>query len=227
MKTGKSMGRVIGGLFFAQFVCLMVGFILLMPAVGTDYLDVAAGMEGTVRTAVIFLLAAAAVTLGLAFAAFPVFREYSLRAALWMIAISAVWLVMQSVDNIHILSMLSLSKRYAENTALNPDVFTLLAASTRSTRLFAHYTELLMMDVWFLSLYGALFAFRLVPRGLAALALLGVMVHVIGLPLAMFVGYPIILNLAYGNLVGYVLIVGWLIAKGFPEQDQAFRGQSM
>jgi Domain of unknown function (DUF4386) len=219
MKTSKTTGRVIGAWLFAQFIGLLVGFVLLMPAVGTDYLTVDSGMESAMRAGVIFLLASAAITLGLAFAAFPVFRAHSERTALWLLAISAVWLVIQSVDNVYLLSMMSLGKRYAQDPAANADVYNSLAAGLRSTRLFAHYTELLVMDVWFVSLYGALFAFRLVPRALGAVAVLAVAVHIVGLPLATFIGYPVVLNLAYGNLVAYVLIIGWLLARGFPESS--------
>jgi Domain of unknown function (DUF4386) len=224
MKTRKNIGRLIGALLVVQFVGLLVGFILLLPAIGTDYLNVAAGVEASTRTAVILLLATGVVTLLLALATFPVFREYSERTALWFLAISAIWLVMQAVDSIHILSMLSLSKRFAENASVNSEAYNLLAASVRSTRVFAHYTELLMMDVWFISLYVALFAFRLVPRLLAVFSVLGVVVHSIGIPLPMFVGYPIISNLAYGNLVGYALIGIWMIVRGFPEPRRADNG---
>src|SRR5215468_5930098 len=115
MNTRRNTGRLIGALFVAQFVGLLVGFILLLPAIGTDYLSVAAGVEAETRTAVVLLLAAGAVTFLLALVAFPVFRDYSERTALWFLTISAIWIVMQSDDSIHILSMLSLSKRYAQD----------------------------------------------------------------------------------------------------------------
>src|SRR5688572_17235770 len=101
MKTRKSTGRLIGALMLVQLVGLSLPFILMMPGLTTDYLNAAAPMAGSIRSAVFLLFANAAVTLGIAIAAFPLFREYSLRTAIWLLAISTAWLVMQSVDNAH------------------------------------------------------------------------------------------------------------------------------
>src|SRR4051794_12597459 len=107
MKT--NVGRVVGALVFVQLAGLIVPFVLLDPAVKSDYLGVDAAMAGAIKTAVFMLFANAAVTLGIAIAAFPELRRYSVRAAILLTVISTVWVVMQSVDNAHLLSMLSLS----------------------------------------------------------------------------------------------------------------------
>src|SRR5262249_4513091 len=130
--------------------------------------------------------------------------------ALWFVAISVVWLILQSTDNAHILSMLSMSKRFAEGGIANADLYSLVAEQVRSTRIWIHYTTLFVIDVWLGSLYGALFAFRFVPRALSALALLTIAFHFIGLPLAMFVGYPQIISFAYGLVVSYIVVGAWL-----------------
>jgi len=224
MKT-SSTGRWIGGLLLAQMVGLTVAFATLQPGVATDYLGRAAGMAPTIRTAVILLFVNAAITLAIAIVAFPVFREYSLRTAIGLLAISTVWVVMQSVDNAHILSMLSLSERYTDAAGANADLYNLLGAQVRSTRVFVHYATLLVIDLWFGLFYGALFMFRLVPRVLGGLGLLAVALHLIGIPLSVFIGYPTILPLAYGLGISYLLFGGWLVLKGFPEDTGENREQ--
>lgn len=220
MKTNKTVGRLIGALLLAQLAGLSVPFIVLMPGVTTDYLNAAVPMAGSIRVAVFLLFANAAVTLGIAIAAFPVFREYSARMALWLTAISTAWLVMQSVDNAHILSMLSLSQRYTEAAGANAELYNIVGAQVRSTRVWVHYTELLVIDMWFALLYGALLRFRFVPRVLGWFGLLAVVLHLVGIPLAMFIGYPSIPQLGFSLAISHVVIGGWLVVKGFPERYQ-------
>src|SRR6476620_1824994 len=162
MKT--NVGRIVGALVFVQLAGLIVPFVLLDPAVKTDYIGIDAAMSGTIKTAVFVLFANAAITLGIAIAVFPELRRYSVRAPLLLIVVSTIWAVMQSVDNAHLLSMLSLSIRHADAAGANADLYGLLAAQVRSTRVWVHYTELLVIDVWMAVFYGALFAYRLAPR---------------------------------------------------------------
>jgi hypothetical protein len=218
METRKNIGRLIGALLFVQLAGLSLPFILLMPGVKTDYLNAAAPMAGSIRVAVFLLFANAAVTLGLAIVAFPVFREYSARMALWLLAISTVWFVMQAVDNAHILSMLSLSTRFTEAAGANADLYSTLGAQVRSTRVWVHYTELLVINMWFALLYSALLRSRFVPRLLGWFGLLAVVLHLIGIPLAMFIGYPSIQPLGFSLAISHLLIGGWLVWKGLPEQ---------
>jgi hypothetical protein len=214
MKT--NVGRVVGALVFVQLAGLIVPFVLLDPAVKTDYLGVDAAMAGTIKTAVFMLFANAAVTLGIAIAAFPELRRYSVRAAILLIVVSTVWVVMQSVDNAHLLSMLSLSTRYSDAGGANADVYNVLGSQVRSTRIWVHYTELLVIDVWMAVFYALCFAYRLVPRTIGAIGLVAVAVHLFAIPMAMFIGYPNGGFLGASLAVSHVLVGGWLIAKGFP-----------
>ena len=210
-------GRIVGSLVLLQLAGLTVPFIILMPGVTTDYLNVAAGMSATIKTAVFLLLANAVITLAISIAAFPLIREYSVRAAVLFVAASVVWMVMQSVDNAHILSMLSLSRRYAESGGANVDLYNFLGPQVRSTRIWIHYTELLVIDAWFACFYGILFRYRFVPRLIAAFGLLAVALHLIAIPLPMFIGYPSTQPLGAILAVSHVLVAGWLIVKGLPE----------
>src|SRR3954468_19533183 len=111
MESGVRIGRLTGILVFVQLALLIVPYVILMPGVTTEYLTAAAGMSATIKTAVFLLFGTAAVTLAIAIITYPVFREYSQRWTLWLVAISVVWFVMQCLDNANILSMLSLSRR--------------------------------------------------------------------------------------------------------------------
>jgi hypothetical protein len=214
-------GRLVGVLVFVQLAGLMVPFVLLDPAVKTNFISVDSAMAETIKTAVFLLFANAAVTLAIALVAYPELLERSVRAGLLLVVVSTVWVVMQSVDNAHILSMLSLSTRYAEAGGTNADLFNLLAGQVRSTRVWVHYTELLVIDVWMAVFYGVLFAFRLVPRPIGTIGFLAVIIHLLAIPLALFIGYPRSGYLGASLAVSHVLTGGWLVAKGFRERDLA------
>lgn len=223
MRSAKSIGRIIGILLFVQLVVLTPAFILLMPMTTSGFLENAAGVSFQIKVAVFLLFANGALTIGIAITAFPIFREYSVRAALWFLAFSIIWFAMQAVDNIHILSMLSLSQQFTEGGALNAELFGAVATAVRSTRRWAHYTELLVIDTWFVVLYISLFRFALVPRVLAGFGLIMVAVHTTGITLPVFAGYPIVPLMAYSMALSYLALGTWLVVKGFEEGQRPLR----
>jgi hypothetical protein len=226
MRDAKSIGRIIGTLLFVQLVGLSLPFILLLPITTSAFLENAAGIAFQIRVAVLLLFANSALTIGITIAAFPVFREYSYRMALWFLALSIIWFAVQAVDNIHILSMLSLSQQYAEGGASNAELFGTLATAVRSTRVWAHYAELLVIDTWFFVLYSLLFRFSLVPRALAGFGLIMVIVHTTAIPLPMFLGYSRVLVLAYSLALSHLALGTWLVLKGFEERHRRPRAEA-
>jgi hypothetical protein len=217
MRSAKSVGRIIGILLFVQLAGLTIPFILLMPAATPDYLDVDAGMAFEIKLAVFLLFVNAVVTMGIGIAGFPVFRDRGIRYALWFLAFSVIWFVIQAVDSAHILSMLSFSRQYAESAGANAELFRIMGTEIRATRVWVHYTELFVIDAWFALLYSLLLRFGLVPRWLAGFGLLAVVLHTAGIPLAVFIGYPSILPLGFSLAMSHTAIGGWLAIKGFPE----------
>jgi hypothetical protein len=208
-----------GILFLSQFLGLMVGFILLVPITTSAYLENAAAVSPQLRLSVLLLLATGFLTIGMSIFMFPYLREHSYRMALWLLALSIVWFAMQAVDNQNILSLMSLSQQYAGRSTPNADLINVVADSVRVTRRWSHYTELLVMDLWYFMFYFALLRFSLVPRALAGFGLLMVIVHAVGIALPVFVGYPSVLVLAYSMLLAYVAVGGWLVVKGFRETN--------
>jgi hypothetical protein len=209
-------------LLFVQLVGLSLPFILLMPITTAGFLANAAGIAFQIRVAVLLLFANSALTIGIAIAAFPVLRKYGYRMALWFLAVSVIWFAMQAVDNAHIMGMLSLSQQYADGGAANAELFQALGGAVRSTRRWVHYTELFVIDAWFFLFYGLLFRFTLVPRALAAFGLIMVIVHLIAIPLPMFMGYKSVMPMLGASLALSHLAVGiWLLVKGFTERTHA------
>jgi hypothetical protein len=219
MKSAKSTGRIIGMLLFVQLAGLIVPFVLLHPLTGgsRDFLANAAGASFQIKVAVFLLFANCALTISIAIAAWPVFRQYSEAMALWLVAASVIMFSLQAVDNAHILSMLSLSQQYVQ--AGGPDeLFQTLAAVVGSTRRWVHFTELLVIDAWIFVLYISLWRSALVPRALAAFGLITVMLHFTAIPLRGFLGYSLVTPLGVPMALSHLALALWLMAKGFKER---------
>src|SRR5207253_7134025 len=123
--------------------------------------------------AVFLLFAGSAMAIGITATAWSVFREYSSAMALWLVALAVASFSLQAVDNAHLLSMLSLSQQYAEAGASKAELFQGLAVVVGAMRKWSHYSFLLVIGSWIFLLYGLLYRFRLVPRWLAVVGLLG------------------------------------------------------
>jgi|SRR5687768_973019 len=219
MESGRSTGRIVGILLFLQLAALGVGFVSAVPLTTSGFLENALGVSFQIRAAVLALFVSSAITVGIAVAGFPVFRELSYRMALSFVAVSIIWFAVQSVDNVHMMSMLSLSQHYAQNGAANSELFEALGTVVRSTRAWSHNTELLIIDGWFFLLYALLFRFSLIPRALAGFGMLMAAIHTTGISLPMFIGYERMLVLAYSLPLGQVAVGTWLVVKGFAERS--------
>jgi hypothetical protein len=209
----------VGILLFAHLVGITVGFILLIPITSPEFLQNTAAISSQIRAAVFLLFATSALTIGISIYVFSVFREHSYRMALWLIAFSIIWFSMQAVDNQHILSMMSLSQQYVEGGGSNAEVFRILATAVRAERKWSHYTELLVIDVWFFLFYLIMFRFTLVPRALSGFALAMVLVHTVAIALPVLMGYTQVLMLAYSMALSYLVMGTWLVVKGFADRN--------
>jgi hypothetical protein len=218
MKSAKCVGRWIGVLLLVHLAGLIVPFVMLHPVArgSRDWLANAAASSFQIKAAVFLLFANTALTIGIAIAAWPVFRRHSERMALWLVALGVIMFTLQAVDNAHVLSMVSLSQQFAQ-TGGPADVFQTLAAAAGSTRRWVHYSELLAIDAWILVLYSVFFRFALVPRALAGFALLTVVLHLTGITLPLWLGYPSVTLLGASLALGHTALAVWLMVKGFRE----------
>jgi len=160
MKSAKSPGRLIGVLLFLQLAGLIVPFVLLHPLTTgpQDFLANAAGASFRSGWLCFSCLRIVRLTDRHFNRAWPLFRQYSERMALWLVAASVIMFALQAVDNAHILSMLSLSQQYAQ--AGGPDeLFQTLAVVSARPGGGCISTELLVIDSWIFLLYSVLYRF--------------------------------------------------------------------
>lgn len=213
MLTPRTVGRIIGLLLFIQLALLILPFVLLLPLTTPDFLVTAAGHATRIRTAVLLLYGTGALTVGIALLAYPFVRRSGSWMTLALLAASVLVLGLQAVDNGHILTLLSLSQRYAAEIAARAEL-AVAGEVVRAARRWAHYTGLLAIEAWFALFYFALFRQSLVPRALAAFGVLMAVVHAAAVTLPAFAGSSGMSALAPSLGLAHVAAGSWLLAKG-------------
>lgn len=226
MQVSISVGRAVGLLLLVQLVTgLMLPYILLLP-VSTPagaFLESAAGMATTVRLSVLMLFVGSAVSLGIAAAQWPSVRERHGQLGLWLLALAVMNFTLQLAENAQWLTLLSISQGYASSGAADASVFQALGVAAHASFRWAHYSHILIVVAWLLTLYLLLYRGSLVPRALATFGMGAALLHFIGIILPTFGGYRMPYPEFFGMPLGLATLVValWLMAKGFPTAGPA------
>ncbi|HEX8737170.1 MAG TPA: DUF4386 domain-containing protein [Pyrinomonadaceae bacterium] len=230
MKSAKSIGRTVGILLLLQLAAgLTLPFILMKPltAGAPGFLTAAAENSFQIRSAVLLSFVGAALTVALGITAFPVFRRYSNAAAILFLVVCVVSCVLDAVHGGTVMSMLSLSQQSVNAGGANAGLYELVGAAVASARRWAHCMQLVAVGAWIIVFYSSLFRFALIPRALAALGLVGIILQFIGVTLMMLLGYSVIGELAMPMLPIQIAVAAWLIVKGFNEQLPAAAAETI
>lgn len=220
MRSAKSTGRTTGVLLLLQLAFgLMLPFMLWHPLIRgvPAFLTDAAAKAPQIRAGVFLSLVGGALTLAIGITAFPIFRRYSYTLALWFLAACLISCTLDIVQNATVMSMLSLSEEYAKASTVDRGFFQGLGALAASTRRWVHYTQLLGFGAWIFLFYIALLRSALIPRVLAGLGVVGILLQFTGVTLFGFLGYPNVMQMAMPMFPIHVAAGLWLIVKGFKE----------
>jgi len=224
MENPKSAARMIAFLLLLQMACgPIVNFVLLQPVLGRDvFLENAAAHPLQVGVAVLMGLAMSAFSVGIAIVATPLFNRYSAAMARWLFAIAVAGFALAAVENVNVLSMLSLSQTYASADSADSHLLQTLAVTVTSPRIWAHYLGLIFAGGFAFVLYGVLFRFALVPRVLAAFGLIAALLEIVAVALPLF-GYPVVFPMLAPLGVAHLVLMIWLVTKGFAERRRHAR----
>ncbi len=83
--------------------------------------------------------------------------------------------------------------------------------------------QLLAIGAWMFVFYISLFRFKLIPRVLAVIGVIGVTLQFIGVTLMMLLGYRSIGEMAMPLLPIQITVAVWLIVKGFNDPTQSLQ----
>jgi hypothetical protein len=220
LKSAKSVGRTVGILLLLQLAAgLMLPFILIIPLVAGSpgFLTAAAEHSFQIRAAVLIAFVGSALTVSIGITAFPVLRRYSEATALWFLAVCIISCALDLVHGATVMSMLSLSRQYVTEGAADQGIYQLVGVAVASARRWAHDTQLAAIGGWIILFYSSLLRFGLIPRVLAILGLIGILLQFIGVTLMMLLGYSPIGEMAMPLLPVQITVAVWLMVKGFNE----------
>jgi len=220
MRSAKSTGRTVGVLLLLQMGCgLVLPFVLWHPLIvgSPAFLTAAAASSFQIRAGVFLSFVGGALTVAIAITAWPIIRQYSDRVALWFLVVCAISCTLDAMQNATVMSMLSVSQEYANAGTADAAVITGVGSLAATTRRWVHYTQLLGFGAWILLFYLSLLRFDLVPRVLAILGLIGILLQFTGVTLLAFLGYSSVTLLAMPLAPIHIANGLWLIVKGFKE----------
>jgi hypothetical protein len=206
-------------LLLVQLTGLIVPFVMLHALYAPPgFLQSAAAGAAVIRWAVLLLLANGALSTGISVFVHPDIRPTGRGLAQWIIVLGAIWIALQAVDNTHVTAMVSLSQHYTDSAGAARATFESLGPVTAATRRAAHYSVLLAIGAWMLLFYAALWRSRLVARVLPAFGVLAAALHIAGVSLPVFVGYPGVLQMGMVLAASHGALILWLLARGFAER---------
>ncbi len=216
MTAARNAGRVVGVLTLAQMLAgALVHGVLTAPLFGSPGFLVNAAPHSTqIASSVVLGLAMGALSVGIAVAAFPVVRQDAQGTALWLLALASAGLALSALEQIGVMSMLSLSEAYAKATPVEREPFQGLRIVVASARNWAHYIGLTVGGSTIFVLDSAMFRLRLVPRWLAAFGMAAAALQVIVVAMPLFgkrVVFPLLAPLGVSQLV----LAIWLMTRGF------------
>jgi hypothetical protein len=221
MNSARSAGRVVGILLLVQAVIgSVVNFVLLAPefAGSSTFLANAAPNATRFSIAALLLLVAGVVSVAISTTAWPIFKLRSERLALAYFGLGVAAIALAAVESAAIMSMLTVSKEYVGAGGADARTFEMLGATVRYGRYWAHYTSLLTGSFTVFLFYVMCFRFSLIPRVLAGVGLITVLVQMTGLTLPFF-GERVNFYLLTPMGICFLLLALWLMVRGFSDPE--------
>lgn len=221
MKTAMSAGRVVGLLILVQMVAgMLVHFVLTAPLFGVPgFLLNAAAHASQIALSVLLGLAMAALSIAIAAVVFRFIRPRAEGMALALLALAAASFAVTAVEQVSVMSMVSLSEAYAKASAAEREAFRGLRIVVASARNWSHYVGLIIGGGSVFLLYAALYRLTLVPRALAAFGMAAAALQMTAVAMPLFgigIMFPLLAPLALSQLA----LALWLMAQGLRVQAE-------
>jgi hypothetical protein len=219
MEDASRIGRIIGVLIIVQMAgSAMVNGVLEAPLFGAPgFLVNAAPHSRQIGLAAVLSLLTEAMWLGIAVTAFTIICQRTQRLALWFVSLAAVVLAVAVVENIGVMSMVSLSEAYAKASAVEREQLQTVRVVVASARNWAHFMARIVDGGAIFVFYAVLYRCALIPRALAGFGLIAavLMVTAVGMPIF---GHEVVFPMLAPMGVSQLLLALWLIARGFRRQ---------
>lgn len=221
MTAAQRAGRIIGVAIIVQMVGgFLVNFVLEAPLFGAPgFLVSGAPHAQQIAVAALSGMVTEGLWLVTAVTVFPFLWQRSQRLAIALVALAAVLLAAAVFESAGVMSMLSASQAYARADEAGRGQFEHVRLVVASARNWAHFIARILDGITLFVFYAGLYRFVLIPRLLAGLGLIAVPLMITGL-LQPFFGNEVIFPLLAPLGLSQLLLAGWLLARGFREEQR-------
>lgn len=220
MDATRKIATVAGALFIVAFISGILTVPLLNPSLDdSNYLSRISANENQFIAGVLFQLIEAFAGAGIAISLYPILRKYGEGLALGSVGFRIIEAVAYVVGAVGLLSLLTLSQKYATAGAASVPSFQTLGTVLLSVRDWTQLLGLIAFYMGALMYYYVFYQSRLIPRWLSGWGLVGA---ALGMGSSMLVLFLVIGSFSTAQVVlalpiaaNEITLAVWLMVKGF------------
>ena len=224
MQSNIKLGRTAGILLFT-IVALGIPAMNLRNLFGS--MGWSSGLlehisQNTFEIQVSILLDLVVCSLWLAFAIFmfPIIKSFRKRFAQWFLGIWILHFAVVLFGLLSELSLLSLAEVFSSQTDINEELLVGMGTLKLEEYFWSHYLAILLFSLAMVPLYFVFYRTKLIPRFLSAWGMVAMSIVFVACQLALF-NIPVDFTFFLQNGIHLLVLIGWLIAKGFQNQSVA------
>jgi hypothetical protein len=208
--------RLVAALFLISTSSYMTGSSLIAELLSSpDYLEQVYPNKDSVMLAVLLEFINSAAVVGIAIVIYPIIKQYNERIALGYVAFRLIEAIMLLMGTVALLSVMTLSKELIETSVTNVDHLHAMATVLKAERYVSFQLGMIPLAICGFFLCITFYQYRLVPRLLSGLGLLGYFALLLKVLFDFF-------DLSLGGQLLFIpgaifelLLPLWLIVKGF------------
>jgi len=216
MTANITAGRIVGALILAQIVGgVASNFVLSAPLFEPPgFLENAAPNSLRIASSALLALGLGGITVVIAAIMFPAIWKRSQALAVLFAALSAASMAVGALEQINVMSMVSLSQAYNQLPVADRGPFQALRGMVAASRNWSHYVNLIVVGCTLLVMYSALLRHALIPKLLAGVGVIAAALQVLAVATPLFGGRVNFVLLAPLGLTQLVVAI-WLLRNGF------------
>lgn len=219
--------RIAGFLFLISTSSYMYADSILSPLLRLpDFLNQAAQNQSTLALAALLEFINCAAVVGIAIVIYPIIKRYSERVAIGYIAGRVIEAAMLISGAVMLMTFGAMGEKLAASSVMHSEQLYIMGSALKTERYFSFLMGMIALAIFGFLLNITLFKYRLVPRVVAGLGLLG---YAMLLLKVLFDFFDVSMGGAWmyipGGLFEFLLPL-WLIFKGFDLSAEPQAGTS-
>ncbi|MEM6893334.1 MAG: DUF4386 domain-containing protein [Bacteroidota bacterium] len=224
MQSNTKLGRTAGILLFS-IVALGIPAMNLRNLFGSmawssGLLEHISHNTFEIQVSIFLDLLVCGLWLALAIFLFPIIKQFRKGFAHWFLGIWILHFAVVLFGLLSELSLLSLAEVFSNQTDINEELLVGMGTLKLEEYFWSHYLAILLFSLAMLPLYFVFYRTKLIPRFLSVWGMVAMSIVFVACQLALFnIKVDFIFFLQNG--IHLLVLIGWLIAKGFHIRPEA------